>query len=135
MIIASDLDRQGHTEVRLKLSFNLPNISNNISLSYYIQTCSISDGRLADALYMPMLVSMTLTLMQGHSGSASRQPHSVFGVPPSSSLVIDVCHSRESPLTQTRTLYRPSYEQVSFVFSFVHAVQSARHTEEVGLRQ
>ena len=71
--LSDDLDLHPRSRVRLKLDyFSTCDNSDNV-LSYYIQTWH--DSRLMNAiiicLYYVMLVSMTLTLMQGHSGSAN----------------------------------------------------------------
>ena len=64
---SDDLDIYSSSQVHLKLD--------------YFLTCNISDNMLADiqpwhdgrpihGIYMPKLVAMTLTLIQGHIGSA-----------------------------------------------------------------
>ena len=62
------LDLHLRSDVRLKLDyfFNLQYLGQY--LSYYIQIWH--DGIIMDAIYMLMLVLTTLTLTQGHSGSA-----------------------------------------------------------------
>ena len=61
-----DLELHSRPQVHLKLDYFLTCHYLGQYLSYYIHTWH--DSRLMNALYVLLLVSMTLTLMQGHSG-------------------------------------------------------------------